>query len=410
MSDGFQKAEDDTKLRNATPSRTDRDRELAGNSSPSAGQKRKASSIGRSLSPIPEGGSKKPSFGTGLPVPSAASTGPAAPSLMQPRPLDSAPPAITRPRSPLSSPSKKKVKFPQRFGSGSPRRLKRAKGQNVVRIHAALKEEDLDNPGQGTEPLYVHHFFPNDETWLPHGFYTPKCQIFYHPPTMQIFIKVIKGPDDTGDVEELMSILSGHAKICEDVIGVNCLPEKDFRELLRSNEPPALLDAALVTDTWKISSQGAPDLISEVKMARFDQASKDNNEKLKGIWHRIEYLMHWFIQCQGHIWDKGDHNWRLYFAFDNHGIVSAVTSVYEFHAMPKMRHRVGNFLVLPHCQRKGVGTYLLETVYQQALDDPEVMELTVEDPSEGFCVLRDVMYLFTGVRRGLWTTDQLYDF
>merc|ERR1712070_457761 len=97
------------------------------------------------------------------------------------------------------------------------------------------------------------------------------------------------------------------------------------------------------TDKWKISSQGAPDLISEVKMARFDQTSKDNNEKLKGIWHRIEYLMHWFIQCQGHICAAGDHNWRLYFSFDNHGIVSAVTSVYEFHAMPKMRHRVGNF-------------------------------------------------------------------
>ena len=122
----------------------------------------------------------------------------------------------------------------------------------------------------------------------------------------------------------------------------------------------------------------------------------------------VRFLMHWFIESQGHI--HGEHNWRLYFALNDDGIVSAVSSVYEFHAMPKMRHRVANFLVFPHMQRKGVGTYLLETVYQQALDNDEVMEMTVEDPSMGFCVLRDVMYLLAGVRRGLWTASTLYAF
>jgi histone acetyltransferase 1 len=52
--------------------------------------------------------------------------------------------------------------------------------------------------------------------------------------------------------------------------------------------------------------------------------------------------------------------------------------------------RISQFVILPPFQRKGLGPKLYSTIYDEYLDHPQTVELTVEDPNEAFDDLRDV--------------------
>ncbi len=58
-------------------------------------------------------------------------------------------------------------------------------------------------------------------------------------------------------------------------------------------------------------------------------------------------------------------------------------------ALPS-RQRISQFLILPPHQSSGHGSALYSSIYSDALADSTIRELTVEDPSEEFDVLRDI--------------------
>lgn len=53
------------------------------------------------------------------------------------------------------------------------------------------------------------------------------------------------------------------------------------------------------------------------------------------------------------------------------------------------RSRISQFIIIEPFQHKGNGQRLYHTIYKTLLDDPNTFEITVEDPSEAFDVLRD---------------------
>ncbi|PKX99004.1 histone acetyltransferase catalytic subunit HAT1 [Aspergillus novofumigatus IBT 16806] len=53
------------------------------------------------------------------------------------------------------------------------------------------------------------------------------------------------------------------------------------------------------------------------------------------------------------------------------------------------RLRIAQFLILPPHQNSGHGRHLYTTIHSACVQDPTVVELTVEDPNEAFDVLRD---------------------
>jgi histone acetyltransferase 1 len=54
------------------------------------------------------------------------------------------------------------------------------------------------------------------------------------------------------------------------------------------------------------------------------------------------------------------------------------------------RLRISQFLVTPPYQSSGHGSALYQAIYDEAMADPTILELTVEDPSEEFDKLRDM--------------------
>lgn len=53
--------------------------------------------------------------------------------------------------------------------------------------------------------------------------------------------------------------------------------------------------------------------------------------------------------------------------------------------------RISQFIVLPVCQRLGIGSTLLEHMYLFYLKDKRCTEITVEDPSDDFQQMKDAL-------------------
>lgn len=66
------------------------------------------------------------------------------------------------------------------------------------------------------------------------------------------------------------------------------------------------------------------------------------------------------------------------------------TTIYLYYAYPQnIRPRISQMLVLPPFQGQGIGAQLIETVYNKYRNDPKVIDITVEDPSDDFRRVRN---------------------
>ncbi|XP_065309933.2 histone acetyltransferase type B catalytic subunit isoform X1 [Dermacentor albipictus] len=112
---------------------------------------------------------------------------------------------------------------------------------------------------------------------------------------------------------------------------------------------------------------------------------------------RMQSFILWFIDAASYI-DSDDEKWE-YFVLHEKRVVDGVTcypfvgyaTVYRYYAYPThIRPRISQMLVLPPYQKMGLGTELLQGVYNFYRDRSDVLDITgMEDPSEVFTRLRD---------------------
>lgn len=111
---------------------------------------------------------------------------------------------------------------------------------------------------------------------------------------------------------------------------------------------------------------------------------------------RLQTFVLWYIDAANYI-DSDNDNWRFFLLYEkykadgNHryAIVGYAT-VYEFFAYPKnIRPRISQMLIFPPFQHNGLGSHLLQCIYEHYVPLPEVIDITVEDPSDDFQRLRD---------------------
>jgi len=112
---------------------------------------------------------------------------------------------------------------------------------------------------------------------------------------------------------------------------------------------------------------------------------------------RLQPWIMFYIDAASYI-DDDDDNWRFFLLFERYTTsdaqtryaVAGYTTVYQYYAYPEhMRPRISQMLVLPPFQRQGLGAKLLDTVSKYYWNNPKVVDITVEDPSDDFIRLRD---------------------
>lgn len=66
------------------------------------------------------------------------------------------------------------------------------------------------------------------------------------------------------------------------------------------------------------------------------------------------------------------------------------STIYMYYAYPQnVRPRISQMLILPPYQGMGIGSQFIETIYNKFKDDPKVVDITVEDPSDDFRRVRN---------------------
>uniref|UniRef100_T1IZF3 Histone acetyltransferase type B catalytic subunit n=1 Tax=Strigamia maritima TaxID=126957 RepID=T1IZF3_STRMM len=118
----------------------------------------------------------------------------------------------------------------------------------------------------------------------------------------------------------------------------------------------------------------------------------------KNYFERLQTFVLWYIDAASFI-DVDDEKWKFYLVYEKYKdcenqrfAIAGFCTVYHYYAYPNLtRPRISQMLVLPPFQRRGIGAELLQTICTMYVADPEVLDITVEDPSEEFVRLRDYL-------------------
>jgi len=111
---------------------------------------------------------------------------------------------------------------------------------------------------------------------------------------------------------------------------------------------------------------------------------------------RIQPFLLFYVDAASYI-DVDDDKWNYFVVYEKYrndigyryAFVGYMT-VYNYYAYPeRIRPRISQVLVLPPFQRQGHGSKLLQCFYDHCYVLPEILDITVEDPSEGFQRMRD---------------------
>lgn len=84
------------------------------------------------------------------------------------------------------------------------------------------------------------------------------------------------------------------------------------------------------------------------------------------------------------------------------------TTVYEYYGYPEhKRPRISQMLVLPPFQKLGIGTRMLEVIYNFYRCQKNVIDITVEDPAEDFQRMRNFVDARLCLKLPLFKADKI---
>ena len=114
---------------------------------------------------------------------------------------------------------------------------------------------------------------------------------------------------------------------------------------------------------------------------------REENVELRSLHDRLQAMPLLYVDGANYI-DNTDPRWEVYLALKG-GAIAGFATVYSFYAYPaRERLRLSQILVFPPFQRQGLASSLLERVYADAAARG-ALDLTVEDPSDEFQLLRE---------------------
>lgn len=256
-------------------------------------------------------------------------------------------------------------------------------------VHFKLIREkcDLDDDEIAFRPEMAHQIFGQNENIF--GYEDLNMYMYYTAGPMYIYF----GYDYAAKVTDIKSLAQYKMKAdnIEDAIN-GILPEDcseaisnydDFCKLIDKNKDFRPFGEKLT----------AFETIKDNKKRQFEiYKSNINDPKFRSYYLRLQSLMFWFVDAASCI-DIDDTQWTILIAYEVHknssnnlvySTVGCVT-VYAFFVYPEhQRYRISQMMILPPFQKLGVGTKFIESIYNMLANEPKVIDITVEDPSNDF--------------------------
>ncbi|XP_061178259.1 histone acetyltransferase type B catalytic subunit-like [Saccostrea echinata] len=254
-------------------------------------------------------------------------------------------------------------------------------------IHFKLvrKEEDLDDDTSTFPPEMTHQVFGENESIF--GYKDLVVEMYYTAAKLTTFINLQYITKVSPELHEGLQ--------ADDVIGQ-----------LRDVVPPGFLTSR---DAFISSIPKDADFKPFGKLLHSFTVHKDGKDRQFEIYktgiespgfreyhERLQTFILFFIDAASFI-DVDDERWRFFLLFEKYMCngnpmyaIAGYMTVYNYYAYPeKLRPRVSQVLILPPFQRMGLCAELLQTFYNDTYRRKEVLDITVEDPSENFQRVRD---------------------
>lgn len=251
--------------------------------------------------------------------------------------------------------------------------------------------DDLDDDSLIFRPTYAHQIFGENENIF--GYKDLRVRLYYTAGSLAIYLnhKYAQRVDDFSS--DGMQADDVHGKIAE-LITTGCYYTNIDEFAARVDKEEDFLPLGA-----KIEEYHTRDEHGDEHTFEFYMCNVADTPAFVPFHARLQTFMLWFVDAASYI-DIDDPQWSFCMCYERYTnsagktMYSTVgyTTVYMYYAYPdQIRPRISQMLVLPPYQRLGVGSKMLAVLYAQFRSDARVRDVTVEDPSDDFRRIRNVL-------------------
>ncbi|KAH8294858.1 hypothetical protein KR018_003757 [Drosophila ironensis] len=258
----------------------------------------------------------------------------------------------------------------------------------VVEFKLIRDKGDINNDALTFHPAMAHQIFGESETIF--GYQDLQVRVLYTAGPLHIYLGI--------EYSKRVNEISGGEIKADDVVSTIAQSLPDGCYFINMDEFLKTLDKA---DKFQPCGE---------KVNEYTRRSEDGSERFFEIYQcdyknsaflkffaRLQTFILWFVDAASYI-DTDDPQWCFFVCYEkyknNDGqwqfATAGYTTVYEYYAYPQnKRPRISQMLVLPPFQKLGLATQLVHTIYKFYQSQKNVVDITVEDPSEDFQRLRN---------------------
>ncbi|XP_077993239.1 histone acetyltransferase type B catalytic subunit-like [Glandiceps talaboti] len=255
----------------------------------------------------------------------------------------------------------------------------------AISMKLVKTSSDINDDSVGFNPEFTHQIFGQNENIF--GYKDLQVQLYYSAAKLNLYLG--KSCTEKVDPAKFDGVQADDvSRMIIEKLGIHPMESLDHFVNSLSNES-GFVPSGTLLHSFKVHKNGDERQYEIYKTDISVQGFRQYHE-------RLQTFLWWFIDAVSYI-DVDDDRWQFYLLFEKYIVdgtsqysIAGYCTVYKYYAYPnKTRPRVSQMLILPPYQRQGLGAQLLETIYIDYRQDLEVLDITVEDPSDDFIRLRD---------------------
>ena len=258
------------------------------------------------------------------------------------------------------------------------------KAANIIRFNFYTPSTKLSDEFHSM--WFTHQIFEHEELEV---FQYPDIaiNIYVNTITLDSFVVIHHAPSSSRDYQHILEILQPHFIPSKAQFG-------DFDDFQRYRDEEIITCQPIAPIGSVIRSWSLHDQNFDIRL------STSQTLGALEILQAVEKLAVWYIETADSI-DFSDNRFELLIVYQTltrniddkelHSICGYMTLYTFLNPFSGNKLRICQALVSPHMQGKGIGRELILAAYQLAATRDDIVEVTVEDPAEGFSKLRDAV-------------------